>query len=85
MELTAQSDADRRNLTSLRLKNGNLVNANLDQNCILSTHVISVSYLHSFIECAKCTKDVKTEFTTTVTGNHDEVFGLQYIVTWSWL
>jgi len=84
MEFTAQTDTDRRNLTSLLPKNQDFINTNSAQNWILSTHVISVSYLHSFIECVKCTKDVKTEFTITVTGDHEE-FGLPYIVTWSWL
>lgn len=84
MKFTAHSDADRRNVTSTTLKNDIFIHTNSAQNCIISTHVISVSYLHSLIECAKCTKDVKTE-TITATGNHDEVFGLPYLVTWSWV
>lgn len=84
MEYIAQYDASRRNVTSITLKNGLDIYAKSAQNHIISTHVISVSYLHSFIECVKCKKDVKTE-TVTATGNHDEVFGLPYIVTWSWL
>ena len=84
MEITAQSDAGRRNVTQITFKNGVFIHTNSAQNYKLSTHVISVSYLHSFIECVKCTKDVKTE-TITATGNHDEVFGLPYVVTWSWV
>ena len=84
MKITAQPDAGRRNVTPITLKNGVFIHTNSAQNCILSKHVISMSYLHSFIECVKCKKDVKTE-TITSTGNHDEVFGLPYIVTWSCL
>lgn len=83
MEFTAQCDASRRNVTSITLKNGLDIYAKSAQNHIISTHVISVPYLHSFIECVKCKKDVKTE-TIAAMGNH-EVFGLPYIVTWSWL
>ena len=84
MEYIAQYDASRRNVTSITLENGLDIYTKSAQDYIISTHVISVSYLHSFIECVKCKKDVKTE-TVTATGNHDEVFGLPYIVTWSWL
>lgn len=84
MKFTAQSDAGRRNVTSLMLRNDISINTNSAQNCIISTHVISMSYLHSFIECVKCKKDVKTP-TITATGNHVEAFGLPSIVTWSWL
>ncbi|NHH98881.1 hypothetical protein DYY66_0220 [Candidatus Nitrosotalea sp. FS] len=84
MKFTTQCDASRRNVTQITLKNGLDIYTNSAQNYIISTHVISVSYLHSFIECVRCKKDVKTE-TITATGNHDEVFGLPYIVTWSWL
>lgn len=71
-------------MTSITLKNGLDIHTNSNQNYKLSTHVISVSYLHSFIECVKCKKDVKTP-TITATGNHVEAFGLPSIVTWSWL
>ena len=84
MEITAQYDASRRNLTPVMLENGLCIYTNSTQNYILSTHVISVSYLHSFIECVKCKKDVKTE-NIMVMGNHDEVFGLPHLVIWSWL
>jgi len=84
MKFTAQSDAGRHNVTSRALKDDVFIHTNSTQNCIISTHVISVSYSHSFIECVKCKKDMKTE-TITATGSHDEVFGLPSIVAWSWL
>lgn len=84
MKLITQSDAGRRNMTQLTLKNGVFIDTNSTQKYIISIHVISVSYLHSFIECVKFTKDVKTDPITT-TGNHDEVFGLPCLVAWSWL
>lgn len=84
MELTAHFDADRHNLTPITLKNGLFIYTNSTQNYIVSKHVISVSYLHSFIECVKRKKDVRTE-NTIVTGNHDEAFGLPRLATWSWL
>jgi len=81
MEITAQYDASRRNLTSLTLKNGLSVNTNLTQSYIISVHVISVSYLHSFIECVLPQQDMDTE-NTIITGNHT-IFGLPHLVTWS--
>ena len=83
MEFTTQSDADRRNMTPIAFKNGVSIYTNSSQNYIVSEHVISVSYLHSFIECVKRKKDVKIE-NTVFTGNHDEVFGLPHL-TRSWL
>jgi len=83
MKITAQPDAGRRNVTPFTFKNGVFIHTNSAQNCIISRHVISMSYLHSFIECIKCKKDMKTEIITS-TGNHNEVFGLPGLVTWSW-
>ncbi len=82
MEITAQYDASRRNLTSPTLKNGFSNYTNLNTNYIISVHVISVSYLHSFIECVFSQQDMNTE-NTIVTGNPDTIFGLSHLVTWS--
>ena len=82
MEITAQYDASRRNLTSRTLKNGLSIYTNLNTNYIISVHVISVSYLHSFIECVFFQQDVNAE-NAIVMGNHDTIFGLPNLDTWS--
>ena len=82
MEFTAQSDASRRNVTSLILKNDISINANSAQNCIISEHVISVSYLHSFIESVLSLQDMESENTIS-TGHPETMSGLTHIITWS--
>lgn len=84
MKFTAQYDAGRRNVTPVTLKNGVFINTHSAQNCIRSKHVISVSYLHSFIECVLSQKDMESQNVIS-TGNHDMISGLTRIITWSWL
>ncbi len=82
MKFTPQSDADRRNLTPITHKNGLFINTNLTQKYVISRHVISVPYLHSFIECVLSTQGMESENIIS-TGNHDTIFGLLYSTTWS--
>jgi len=84
MKFTAQSDADRRNVTPITLKNGVFIHTNSAQNCIISKHVISVSYLHSFIESVLSQQYMESENVIS-TGNHGATCVLTHGITWSWL
>jgi len=84
MKFTAQSDADRRNVTPITLKNGVFIHTNSAQNCIISKHVISVSYLHSFIESVLSPQYMESK-NVIPTGNPDTISGLTHIITWSWM
>jgi len=84
MKFTAQSDAGRRNVTPIMPKNGVFINTNSAQNCIISKHVISMSYLHSFIESVLSPQYVELQ-TIISTGNPDAISGLTHMITWSWL
>ena len=84
MKFTAQSDAGRRNMTPITLKNGVFINTNSTQNCIISKHVISVSYLHSFIESVLSQQDMESENIIS-TSNHGTTCVLTHGIIWSWL
>lgn len=84
MKFTTQYDAGRRNVTPIVLKNGVSSNTNSAQNCIISKHVISMSYLHSFIESVLSPQYVELQ-TIISTGNPDAISGLTHMITWSWL
>jgi len=84
MEITAQYDASRRNVTPIMLKNSVFINTNSTQNCIISKHVISMSYLHSFIESVLSPQYVELQ-TIISTGNPDAISSLTHMITWSWL
>lgn len=84
MKFTAQSDAGRRNVTPITLKNGVFINTNSTQNCIISKHVISVSYLHSFIESVLSQQDMESENIIS-TSNHGTTCVLTHGIIWSWL
>ena len=84
MKFTAQSDAGRRNVTPIMLKNSVFINTNSTQNCMISKHVISVSYLHSFIESVLSQQCVESKNLIS-TGNHGITCVLTHGITWSWL
>lgn len=84
MKFTTQSDASRRNVTPIMLKNGVFINTNSTQNYIISEHVISVSYLHSFIEFVLSQQYVGSKNLIS-TGNPGTTCVLTHGITWSWL
>lgn len=84
MKFTAQSDAGRHNVTPIMLKNSVFINTNSTQNCIISKRVISVSYLHSFIESVLSQQYVESKNLIS-TGNHGITCVLTHVITWSWL
>ena len=81
MKFTAQFDADRRNLTPSFFKNTISIYTNLTQKYVIQNHVISMTDLHSFIECVLCQKYVESSNAILV-GGYDVVFGLPSVITW---
>lgn len=82
MGLTAQFDADRRNLTQIFFKIDISIAANLTQKYMKSRRVISMTYVHSFIESIRRQKYVELGNAISI-SNRIAVFGLPHRIAWS--